>query len=283
MRLERSLRLIFNEPWLLPATYHANLRRLIEMKLSMPAADFQARERGGEGVSGEKVELPSMQVVDGIAHVPFAGVLVKGATLLEKGSGALAHEDVEADLAEAVENPEVRGILFHVDSPGGTAAGSFELADLVAQVNQEKPTWAWIERLCCSGALLSLAGCEQIYGSKTSEIGAVECYMAWLDSSVRMEQQGYRMELVKNTGGEHVAAGMAGHPLTKAQRAQLQSQVDQLFGMYQEHLHAHRQKISDEHMDGRTFIGHAAKNAGFMDTICTRSQCIAQMQKRVWF
>ena len=219
-----------------------------------------------------------MEIKKGIAHIPFAGVLVKGATAMEKGSGALAHEDVFSDLDEALSNSEVKGIFFDCDSPGGTAAGSFELADAIAEAAEKKPTLAWVERLCCSGALLSLSGCGMIYGSKTSEIGAVECYMAWLDASVAMEKAGLRVELIKNKGGEHVAAGYPGHPLTEAQRGQLQAQVDQLYGMYVEHLSQHRIGMKPESMDGRTFIGEAAKEAGLFDAVTTKSQALADLR-----
>jgi hypothetical protein len=61
MRLERVLRAVYNEPWLLPGWYHANVRRLVDMKLSMSAQDFSMRQREGETISGDKVLLPSMQ------------------------------------------------------------------------------------------------------------------------------------------------------------------------------------------------------------------------------
>lgn len=280
MRLEKTIRCVMQEPWLIQASYHANIRRLVDMKLRMSPAEFAAQKREGEDVSGGKVELPSMQVVDGVAYIPFAGVLLKGATGFEKGSGALAHEDVEADVNEAIESDEVQAIFFDCDSPGGTAAGSFELADLIAAASEVKPTMAWIERLCCSGALLSLSGCTMIYGSKSSEVGAVETYMAWLDASAALEKEGLKVELVKNTGGTHVAAGMPGHPLNKEQRAQLQAQVDQLYGMYVTHLESVRPQIDRESMDGRTFIGSKAVEYGFMDAVTTKAKAIADL--RTW-
>lgn len=279
MRLERLMRAVMNEPWLITPEKHHQIQHLFEMKLAMTKAEFQMRDREVE-ISGDKVLLDSMTIEGGVARIPFGGVLIKGAGSWEKWAGALSHDDVIADVNEAVADPNVRALFFDVDSPGGTAAGSFELADLVAAAADVKPTMAWVERLCCSAAFLAMSGAGMIYGSRTSEIGAVECYMAWVDSSVAFDRAGLKMEIIKNTGGTHVAAGMRGTSLSDEQRDALQEQVDQLFSEYVAHLEDVRPKVARSSMDGRTFIGNKGIEAGMFDAITTKEQAIKDL--RTW-
>src|ERR1043166_1875230 len=181
MRLERILHAVYNEPWLVLPSSHANIRHLLDLKLKLSPQDFAMRQREGEGVSGEKVELPSMVVDEGVAFIPFGGVVLRGARAVEKASGGLAQEDVSADIEEALQDEEVSALFFDCDSPGGMAMGTPEMADQVAEAARVKPCLCWVEGYCCSAAYFSLSGSTLIYGGRTAEVGAVECYMAWID------------------------------------------------------------------------------------------------------
>ena len=45
-------------------------------------------------------------------------------------------------LADARDDPGIRGILLDVDSPGGEVGGLFDLADEVYAVREQKPCYA---------------------------------------------------------------------------------------------------------------------------------------------
>jgi ClpP class serine protease len=278
VRLEHILDLVYARPWLITPQSHANIRRLLDWKLSLPPSEFFARKREGEDSSGGAVELPSMIVDEGIAFIPFGGVLLKGATAFEKGSGGLAHEDVSADIQEALADDEVAGLFFDTDSPGGTAAGTPELAEEIAEATIQKPCFCWVERLCCSAAFYSLAGCTMIYGGKSSEVGAVECYMAWVNSVAYFQNKGLKVEIIKPEQSTHAGAGYPGTDLTEDQRAYLLSQCEDLLAMFVDHLGDHRSQIVSESMRGQTFIGEKAKAAGFLDAVTTKAQAVEDLR-----
>ncbi len=283
MRFEKVMRELYTRPWMVTAASHASMRAIVDRRLEMSAADFAARQREGENFSGDKVELESMSVKDGIARIPFAGVLIKGASGWEKGSGALAHSDVENDIQDALVDPAVKAIFYDVDSPGGTCAGSFELSELIAEASQKKKSMAWVEGCCCSAALLCMSGVTNglIYGSLTSELGAIEAYMPWVDASARYKAMGYEVDIIKPEASTHAAAGYPGTSLSKEQRAYLQTQTTDLLEMYVAHLHDVRPAIKDESMDGRTFIGRKAIDAGMMDAITSKEQALADLKQWV--
>jgi ClpP class serine protease len=279
MRMEHILSEVYDRPWLITKHSHANIRRIVEWRMEMTAAEWQARKREGETISGDKVELDSMTVDKGVARIPFAGVLIKGAAAWEKGSGALSHADVEVDIREALADPHVKAILYDVDSPGGTAAGSFELASLIAEADKVKPSMAWVEGICCSAAFLCMSGARMIYGALTSEVGAIECYMPFIDRSMAYKERGYEVDIIKPDQSVHAAAGYPGTSLTAEQRDLIKSQVADLLDMYVAHLKEVRPKISEDMMDGRTLIGARAIDGGMMDAITTKDQAMRDLRK----
>ena len=280
MRLENVMRLVYDTPWLLTAATHHRIHELVQRKLNTPKADFQAKDRTIE-ICGDKVTLESSYVDEGISHVPFKGVLVDGAGDWEKWAGAVAHSDITADIEEALADDQVDAIMFHTDSPGGTVAGSFELAELIVAANAEKPCMALVEGLCCSAAYLSLSGCSMIYGTRTSELGAIECYLPFLDMSARYREAGLEMDIIKPDRSVHAAAGYPGTSLTDEQRAYMKSQVTDLLNMYVNHLQEVRSQIPIEAMDGRTFIGERAMEVGMLDAITSKSQALTDLRAYV--
>jgi ClpP class serine protease len=256
---------------------HKRIQQLVELKLQLPRAEFQARDREVE-ICGEKVTLDSMTVTDGVARIPFAGVLVKGAGDWEKWSGALSHEDVTADIYEALADPQVKALFFDTDSPGGTCAGSFELAALVSAATEEKPTMAWVEGMCCSAAFLALSGCTMLYGSLTSEVGSVEAYLPYLDVTQRYKAAGVEVDIIKPDQSTHAAAGYPGTKLTESQREYFKSQTEDLLEMYVKHLADVRPNIPAEAMDGRSFYGQRARKIGMLDAVTTKDEAMRDLR-----
>ena len=71
---------------------------------------------------------PAAATPDGIAVVPIHGSLVKRSLGMEAASGLTSYGEIAAMLDAALADPHVSGILLDIDSPGGEASGSFELA-----------------------------------------------------------------------------------------------------------------------------------------------------------
>ncbi|UIM99570.1 phage tail length tape measure family protein [Yersinia ruckeri] len=82
------------------------------------------------------------QVNKGIAVLPVTGTLVHKLGAMRPFSGMTGYDGIIARLQQAVDDPEVQGILLDIDSPGGQAAGAFDCADLIARLGEQKPIQA---------------------------------------------------------------------------------------------------------------------------------------------
>ncbi|ODA36755.1 hypothetical protein A6X21_15560 [Planctopirus hydrillae] len=66
-------------------------------------------------------------------------------------------------------------LIIEIDSPGGLATVSSELAELIASLSEEKiRTVAWIPRQAISGAAMVALGCDEIYMAPNAKMGDVQ-------------------------------------------------------------------------------------------------------------
>ncbi len=99
---------------------------------------------------------------EGVALIPVLGTLVRRAGPIEAASGLTSYGELETEILDAATDPAVRAILLDVDSPGGEAAGVFDLADLVFVARSLKPVWAVANEEAFSGAYAIASAAERM-------------------------------------------------------------------------------------------------------------------------
>lgn len=238
----------------------------------MTADEYRAM-REGTGACGEKVDLEQMEIIDGIAHIPIAGPIGRGLSNFEKGAGAADVSDVTDELDQAEENPEVRGIILDIDSPGGMVSGTPELGDRIAAV--EKPIYAFSNGLIASAAYWLAASTDGIFTTKSADIGSIGVYVPWADVSEMYKQKGVKIELF--TSGKYKGMGFPGTPLSQDQRDLLNERVMEIAQMFYDQVRANRPDVGDEAMQGQTFKADRALAHGLIDSIVTDKEDVVAM------
>lgn len=91
----------------------------------------------------------SLQIVrDSIAMIDIEGTMTKRGSSLGGGGTIFIRQQVRA----AMNDPSITGILLRIDSPGGTVAGTKDLADDVHRATKTKPVMAFFEDTGASAA-----------------------------------------------------------------------------------------------------------------------------------
>ncbi|ECR8517231.1 hypothetical protein F2D99_14220 [Salmonella enterica] len=111
----------------------------------------------GNFMATGKPQARFYQVVNGIAVLPVTGTLVHKLGGMRPFSGMTGYDGITARLQQAVSDPEVKGILLDIDSPGGQAAGAFDCADMIYRMREHKPVWALANETACSAASATVA------------------------------------------------------------------------------------------------------------------------------
>lgn len=149
----------------------------------------------------EKPRARFYQVVNGIAVLPVSGTLVHKLGGMRPFSGMTGYDGITARLQQATNDPEVKGVLLEIDSPGGQVAGAFDCADMIYRLREKKPVWALASDTACSAAMLLAAACERRLVTQTARVGSIGVVMAHASYDRQLEQEGVDITLLYS--GKH--------------------------------------------------------------------------------
>jgi signal peptide peptidase SppA len=177
---------------------------------------------------------PLTTAPEGIAVIPIHGSLVKRSLGLETASGLTSYGEIAVMLDTALADPMVSGILLDIDSPGGEASGSFELARRVREVAAVKPVWAVANDAAYSAAYAIAASAQRLFVTETGGVGSIGVIALHVDQSVKDAKDGYRYTAI--TAGAHKNDYSPHEPLSDTAKNELQDEVDRLYALFTEHV-----------------------------------------------
>ncbi len=226
---------------------------------SMPTMDMAVYQRP-----------PAATAPEGIAVIPIHGSLVKRSLGMEAASGLTSYGEIAAMLDSALADPQVSGILLDIDSPGGEASGSFELARRVREVSAVKPVWAVANDAAYSAAYAIAASAQRLFVTETGGVGSIGVIALHVDQSVKDAQEGYRFTAI--TAGAHKNDYSPHEPLSDAAKTELQGEVDRLYSIFTEHVAAMRGLDVDavRATEAGLFFGSNAVVQGLADGLQTQ-------------
>lgn len=211
-----------------------------------------------------------LQVIDGVAVINISGVLLKEVPYWFRwwGIEATSYGDIKAQIDQAIKFEKVTSIELHISSPGGVLDGLADTADAVLDARGKKPVTAVIEDLGASAAYWLASQANTISANRTAEVGSIGVYTAYIDSSKRAEDMGYKVIVIKS--GEHKAMGVVGAEITDEQIEAVQDVVDKLADNFVSAVAAGRgvdKKKIETLATGRLWISADAKKIGLIDTV----------------
>jgi signal peptide peptidase SppA len=206
---------------------------------------------------------------DGIALISIAGSLVRKSSWLDSLCGMTSYAKLDSQFSLAIQDPEVRGILLDVDSPGGECAGVFDLADRMYNLRGTKPVYAVANEDMFSAAYALGSTADKIFLPRTGGVGSIGVICLHLDQSGYDQKEGLKYTAIfagdrKNDFSPH-------EPLSDAALSTEQSEVDRLYGMFVD-LVARNRGISAETVrrtEAGLFFGADGVTAGLADSVGT--------------
>jgi len=251
--------------------FRAAVARAESIDLHVHVAAEQARR----GADASASPAPYEVTPDGVAVIPIHGAMMKRVDSFSRGTSTVhARQQIRA----AVTDAEVVGILLHVESPGGTVAGTSLLADEVKAAAAKKPVHAYIEDTGASAAYWVASQASRVYANRTAIVGSIGTYGVIYDQSARATLEGVKVHVIR--AGEFKGAGEPGTEISAAQLAEWKRVVDGS----QTHFSAavadgRRLAIADvdKLADGRVHIGQEAVDAKLIDGIRTLDETLSEL------
>src|SRR4029077_10507253 len=116
-------------------------------------------------------------------------------------AGAISMDLVQSALDIAAADPDIKIVLLHITSPGGTVVGTPELANSVGKLAETKYVYAFADDLMCSAAYWIGSQADAIYSTPSARIGSVGVLMQFPDITEALKLEGVKIETF--TAGLH--------------------------------------------------------------------------------
>lgn len=261
--------------------------RFRQMLARLQGVDLAAHIAANQdrNVSQPSVERLSEGSPSGTANQAVIAVLSIDGVMTKRGSsfGAAGSVYLRKEIRQAVADPGVDAILLVIDSPGGTVAGTADLAAEIKAASTKKPVYAQIEDCCCSAAYWVASQATKVYANdRTAIVGSIGTYLGLYDESEKFAADGIKPVLIAT--GEHKGAGFPGTEITDNQRAHFQGVIDQTQQSFADAVSSGRQLSAEEVEQlatGKVWLADQATQLGLIDGIQSRDTTLHEVASEV--
>lgn len=216
----------------------------------------------------------------GTAVITIAGSLLHRPTYASRAYGITTYQDVSQWLAAAVGDTDVRRILLEIDSPGGTLAGAFALADSIFEARGAgKQIVAVANELAASAAYLIAAAANEVVIPTTARAGSIGVAIGHLNIGKAMEAAGLAMTYI--FAGDKKVDGNPFGGLSDRARADMQAEVNEAYDLFVNRVATYRGINADRMRATRAgvFTGQKAIDAGLADRIGSFTDAIKNTRR----
>lgn len=259
MKYPQLMMRVFRQPWLIATAKHEVFQRVLLARVGGRRADDNPdldEEDGAEKIDDGRDEI---QTLGHIQRIPVYGTLIQHADCLDMMSGACSIDRICDEIEIAKSDSNIAKVLFDFRSWGGQVVGIPECADKIAELG--KPTIAFCDSMCCSGALWLASQCDEFYATRSAQIGSVGVYQYFEDCTEMLDMAGVKPNPISS--GDFKLMGAYFKPMTKEERAIFQSGCDKIYAEFKEVVNSKR-PVADQFLQGQIFDGDEAVQHGFL-------------------
>lgn len=256
------------------------------LKIDASVLDMKPRAFAHEAdpfVNGERKAFP---MKDGIAVVRSIGTTVKRGGWMEAESGLIGYDRIVSQMREATRDPDVSGVFWVIDSPGGHTARLFQAANEIARMSKVeggKPIYAYIDETAASAGYVLASAADVVLGPEAALVGCLGVILNLVDSSKLYEKVGLQPVTIRSSWADRKSRPQDGEEIDEATMADWQKIVDQSGEMLVEFVSAMRGLTAKQVKDTRGETMHAAdaRALGLLDEICTENEAWALLKDAI--
>ena len=195
---------------------------------------------GGSASGGDGKPFPYNG--KGTAIIPVHGVLINRFNYaLPYVTG---YNAVRSMLNAAISDPDVQQIVLDLNTPGGQAAGAFELAADIRAAREIKPIRAMVDNMAFSAGYAIASAATDITMSPSAEAGSIGVVSMHINIGPALKDMGVEVSFIH--AGKHKVDGNPYEALSDDVRANIQADVDRIYGVFVKAVEAGRRKKMTE-------------------------------------
>lgn len=236
-------------------------------------------------------------MITGMLHVvlfgekaPFGNVGVipiQGIILTEKARGAFASpstssEDVVKFLQDAAKDDNIKAVLLEINSPGGSAVASYEIAQEVKKTREKKPVISVIREAGASGAFWIATASGHIFANPLSSTGSIGVVSSYIEYAGLLDR--FNVTYQRLVVGKYKDSGSPFKRLTNEERRIIQEKLDIVGDAFVKAVAENRnlsiEKVR-EYATGMVFLGSEAKDMGLIDELGSKQDAITYIEHKL--
>ena len=230
----------------------------------------------------------SALVIALLAIIGTAFVLVPGSRLMPQGAyiariqvqGLIRGNQNRVEALARLGRSRARAVIVHIDSPGGTTAGSEQLYNALRELQSKKPMVVVVDGLAASGAYIAALSAEHIVAQETSLVGSIGVLFQYPNFTDVLKTIGIKVEEVKSSPLKAAPNGF--EPTSPEARAAIEAVVLDSFAWFKG-LVKDRRKMDDPLLaqvsDGRVFTGRQAVGLKLVDGLGNEKAALDWLEK----
>ncbi|WP_437600404.1 signal peptide peptidase SppA [Sorangium sp. So ce590] len=217
---------------------------------------------------------------------PILGVVeVHGAIVSRarfRGASLASEERLVASLRAARQNPRIRGVILHIDSPGGSALASDRIHHEVTRLAEVKPVVACMSNVAASGGYYVAAAAHAIIAQPQTITGSIGVVSARFALGPLLERLGVSTDVVKR--GARADLFSPSRRLDAGERAVVERELDAIYATFLRVVARGRRRPVEEIeplAQGRVYSGAEAQARGLVDMLGGFERALHELRQMI--
>ncbi|MDE1935200.1 signal peptide peptidase SppA [Bradyrhizobium sp.] len=190
--------------------------------------------------------------------------------------GLIRSNQERVEALERLEKSKVAAVIVHINSPGGTTAGSEQLYDALTRLKAKKPLVVVVEGLAASGGYITAIAADHIVAKQSSLVGSIGVLFQFPNFTELLKTIGVKVEEVKSSPLKAAPNGF--EPTSPEARAALDSLVKDSYAWFRGLVKQRRgmdDALLEKVSDGRVFTGRQAIDLKLIDQLGDEKTAVA--------
>src|SRR6201992_3080749 len=190
--------------------------------------------------------------------------------------GLIRSDQERVEALERLEKSHAAAVVVHINSPGGTTAGSEQLYASLTRLKRKKPLVVVVEGLAASGGYITAIAADHIIAQQTSLVGSIGVLFQFPNFTELLKTIGVKVEEVKSSPLKAAPNGF--EPTSPEARDALDALVKDSYAWFRALVKDRRgmdDALLEKVADGRVFTGRQAVELKLIDQLGDEKTAVA--------
>ncbi len=216
----------------------------------------------------------------GVLLIQLNGPIYSSGGPSYQGDQVTNAKSIIKSLEKAKNDPQIRGIILEINSPGGAINPTKRIYEKVLTVRKSKPIVAVVGDMAASGAYYVASACNHIVASQTAIIGSIGVLSVRFEIHQLLKRFGIKAQVIK--AGRFKDIGSPFRKMRPEERKMEQNLIDEFYSLFLKDVSEGRNKPLAKiknWVEGRIFSATQALKLTMIDSLGGTDEGLKEIKK----